>query len=92
MTAPVTPEPIRVKILPSEVDKSTITKALFSIAVTATTIAVMVYLERKLSGPDAFLAMKMRALHGVQEVAVRQARFWHDVSARAGDMYLSSRP
>ena len=41
MTAPVTPEPIRVKILPSEVDKSTITKALFSIAVTATTIAVM---------------------------------------------------
>jgi hypothetical protein len=86
-------DPIRVKIVPDEItiDGKKIVLTLVSLGITFGSMALLVYMERKLSGPDVFLTMKMRALHGVQEYADNRARFWHGVSARATDAYLASR-
>lgn len=51
----------------------------------------VVWIQRKLSGPDVFVTLKMRCLAGVQEYADTRARFWHDVSAVASKAYLDSR-
>ena len=86
-------DPIRVKLVPDEIviDGKKIMLTLVSLGITFGSMALLVYLERKLSGPDVFLTVKMRTLHELQEYADNRARFWHGVSARATDAYLASR-
>jgi hypothetical protein len=92
MTVPdVKTEVIKVSIVPADLDGKAIGRILLSLAVTGGTIALMVYLERTLSGPDMFLTIKMRALRLVSDTADKASKSLAKVSANADTMYLASR-
>lgn len=82
-------EPIQVKIIPEEIQ---VGKMLASLAFSAVSVVLVVYLQRKIAGPDVFLTLQMKACKVTGEFADSQVRFWHKVSARASDAYLASRP
>jgi hypothetical protein len=82
-------EPIQVRIIPETGD---IRKQLIFLGISAVAAVGMIWLERKLSGPDAFLTMKMKGFAAVQDYADKRAAFWHDVARRAANAYLDSRP
>lgn len=85
-------EPIAVKIVPAEIDGHQVAQALFGLAVAGATMALMIYLQRKLSGPDVFVTIKMRCLKTVAENADKGAIMCRRVSAAADTAYLMSRP
>jgi hypothetical protein len=79
-------DPITVRILPEP-----ITSQLVPLAITIAGTVALIWLKRKMSGPDAFLTIKMKGLVTIQDYADKRARFWHDVSAKASAEYLASR-
>lgn len=87
MTEPV----VNVKIVPADVDGKTLGRMLLSLAVAGGTVALMVYLERTLSGPDVFLTIRMRILRSVAETADKASKICAKVSANADTAYLASR-
>lgn len=81
-------KPIDVRLVTAEGD---ITKQLVMLGVSAVAAIGIMYMQQKMSGPDAFLSAKMRVLHNVQEYADSRARYWHTISAKATTLYLESR-
>jgi hypothetical protein len=86
----MTDEVIRVKLIPEDVDGKAIARALFGLAVFATTIALSIYLQRALSGPDVFRAAKMRCYRLVGNTADEAGRACLRVAAKADSAYLST--
>jgi hypothetical protein len=84
----VKPEVVNVRIMQ---DRPDIKRTLIALTVAVGVLAGLVMVNRKLSGPDSLTFVRMRMLAEVQEIADGQARFWHEVSAKAGDLYLASR-
>jgi hypothetical protein len=84
----VTADPIQVRILPGE---SEVQKQLVYLGLSAAAMIGMLWLQRKLSGPDAFLTGRMKVLSVVQDYADGRAKFWGEVSAKASKLYLDSR-
>jgi hypothetical protein len=84
-------DPIKVKILPDD-HGQIIGRHLIELGCAVGTAAIFVWVQRKLSGPDVFLTVKMRSLHALAMYADSRATFWRDISARASELYLESRP
>jgi hypothetical protein len=84
-------EPVNVKIVPDDTS-AVILRTLVAFGVTTVTAVALIWIQRKASSPDFFLAIRMRALNLTALTADRQASFWHDVSAKATALYLESRP
>ena len=81
---------VKVKIVPDETSEI-IGKQLVGIGIAIVATVVLVYVQRKAMEPDFFLSLKMRGLNGIARYADSRAKFWRDVSAKAGDLYLGSR-
>jgi hypothetical protein len=88
-TQPTTTNPLDVRIV---TDNKDIKRQLIILGISAVATVGMLYVQRALSGPDAFLSIKMRVLAGIQTYADGRIRFWNDVSAVAANAYLNSRP
>ena len=93
-------EPIRVQIVPPKTDPK---RVLLSLGITLGTVAALVAIQRKASGPDSFVFIRNRFLAGIADAADGQARlwgdaartqerFWHGISDAASRLYLSSHP
>ena len=88
-TRTTTTNPLDVRIV---TDNKDIKRQLIILGISAVATVGMLYVQRALSGPDAFLTLKMRALTTIQTYADSRARFWNDLSAAAAKVYLDSRP
>jgi hypothetical protein len=84
-------EPVTVKILPDE-PAEIIGRQLIAVGVAIGATAVLVYVQRKMSGPDFFVNLRMRALYVTGQYADARIRFWRNVADKASRMYLESRP
>jgi hypothetical protein len=82
---------VNVKILPDDPGPMLVRVAA-TFAVTAATAVVLIWIQRKASGPDFFLTAKMRGLNLVSTYADNRAEFWHKVGSKATALYLESRP
>jgi hypothetical protein len=80
--------PVRVQLV---TDSKEIQKQLVLISLSLAAAVAVVWIQRKMSGPDVFLTTKMRLLVVVQNYADERAKFWNDVSAQASKVYLDSR-
>lgn len=54
-------------------------------------VVLAIYLQRKLSSPDAFRVMRMRGALTVKRFAENQAGMWSAISARAATSYQKAR-
>lgn len=84
-------ETVNVKIVPDDPGAVAI-RVLVAFGVTTITAVALIWVQRKMSGPDVFLTAKMRGLNITAQLADRQANFWHEVSSKATKAYLESRP
>ena len=84
-------KPISVKILPDE-PAEIIGRQLIGLGCAIGAAAILIYCQRKMSGPDFFETQRMRLLHKTAQYADSRVRFWNEVSAKLTAMYLESRP
>jgi hypothetical protein len=82
-------EVINVKVLH---DEPKITEKAAGLAFVIGAAVIAVYIQRKLMEPDFFLTFKMRTLNGISRYADNRAAFWRDVSEKASNLYLATRP
>jgi hypothetical protein len=82
-------DPIAVKVI---TDNTDIRNALILAGISLAAAVAVVWMERKLSGPDAFLTIKMKCLTEIQDYADKRAAYWHAVARKAANAYLDSRP
>lgn len=84
-------ETVNVKILPDDPGPMLVRVAA-TFVVTAATAVALIWIQRKMSGPDFFLTAKMRGLNLVSNYADSRAYFWHKVGSKATSLYLETRP
>jgi hypothetical protein len=83
-----TKPPLDVRLV---VDNKDIKRQLIILGISAVATVGMLYMQRALSSPDAFLTLKMRGLASIQTYADSRAKFWNDLSAATAKVYLDSR-
>jgi hypothetical protein len=82
---------VNVKIIPDDANKI-IKREIVSLGLALAVSVLIVLVQRKVSDPDFILSCRMRTLNGVARYADTRANFWRDVSAKASDLYLGTRP
>jgi len=84
-------ETLNVKIVPEDANKI-VKREIASLAFAIGASILLVVLQRKVSDPDFVLSCRMRFFNTVSRYADSKAKFWSELSCKATDMYLSSRP
>jgi hypothetical protein len=84
-------ETVNVKIVPDEAS-SIVKRELVSLGLAITASVILVIMQRKLSDPDFVLSCRMRLFNRIARYADSRADFWRQVSGKATDLYLTSRP
>jgi hypothetical protein len=78
-----------VKIMPEDPGPAMI-RIGTTFAVTVATAFALYYLQRKMTGPDFMVTVKMRTCRTVANLADKQVGFWQSISAKALAAYVEA--
>lgn len=82
---------INVKIIPDESGKI-IKREIASLVFAIGASVLIVIVQRKISDPDFVLTCRMRVFNSIARYADARAHYWSQISSKATDLYLTSRP